>query len=850
MSKPPATLLIPLAAALIALASAALFYGVGAKTPGGVPVFPLDDSYIHMQYGWQAAQGRLLQYNSGDAPTTGATSLLYMLLLAAGFALGIGREAMPAAAAGVGLASFALSAALVADLARRAALSAGEDARAALAGLLAGLLFAGSGWMAWMALSGMETGLYVLLVTAALWALAARRPALTAGFAALAALTRPEALALAAALLAAALLVRGEGWRRRALWGLLPLAAALAPWIVNHAVSGSASASGLLAKAWFTLVPFDAGWVAAQAARALADIALHALGGLPSGGLWHAFPLALIAAAGGALALWRGGPDARRIALACALWIAGGSAATATLQTYSWHHYRYQAAFYPALIALGAAGIVGGIAALARRVRANPILLRRAGMAAALALTICWAVFSTLNFAAAYRLDSHTTLTQQFPLAAWLRENTPPAARIAVHDVGVMRYAGERATVDVVGLTTAGMAAANRNGPGSTYEALRRARPDYYAVYLEGAPPYWGLEQAPAVLGEELFRVHVDPFGVASAHPTQIVTRPDWSQAALADRPQQPDIAAQVAGWELVDRLNVADLADEAAHGYAWWDQGRPAGYATTPEHLAYRADPSIVLTDGGRHLNGGEAFTLRTRPGEALLLVGRFAPRADITLSVEVDGAAAGLWRLPALPGEWQESRFVIPAALVTGAQTRLTLAVAAPAGAQDPALLHSPFYYWAYQGGALPAPAAPQTPVGAAFGEVALLRGYDLPARAFAPGDVLPLTLHWQALQPTQGLYKVFVHVMDPARADAAEGIMAQVDGEPRRGAYPFRVWSPGEAVSETLLVALPPDMPAGDYVLLLGVYDAASGARLPLAGAEDYGAQRLSLGTITLR
>lgn len=850
MSKSPAPVLIPLAAALAALASAAIFYGAGAKMPGGVPVFPLDDSYIHMQYGWQAAQGHFLQYNTGDAPTTGATSLLYMLLLAAGFALGISREAMPAAAAGVGLASFALSAALVADAARRAAISAGEHTHAALAGLLAGLLFAGSGWMAWMALSGMETGLYVLLVTAALWALAAGRPALAAGFAALAALTRPEALVLAAALLAAALLVRGEGWRRRALWSLLPVAAALVPWIVNRAVSGSASASGLLAKAWFTIVPFDAGWVAAQAARALGDIALHALGGLPSDGLWHAFPLALIAAAGGALALWRGGPEARRIALACALWIAGGSAATATLQTYAWHHYRYQAAFYPLLIALAAAGIAGGIAALGRRARTNPILVQRAGMTIVLVLAACWAVFSTLNFAAAYRLDSHTTLAQQIPLAAWLRENTPPGARIAVHDVGVMRYAGQRATLDVVGLTSAGMAAANRNGPGSTYEALRRARPDYYAVYLEGAPPYWGLEQAAAILGEELFRVHVDPFGVASAHPTQIVTRPDWSQAGRADLPQQPDITALVERWELMDRLNVADLADEAAHGYVWWDEGRPAGFATSPERLPYRADPAIVLTDGGRHLNGGEAFTLRTRPGEPLLLVGRFAPRADITLSVEVDGAAAGLWRLAALPGEWQESRFVIPAERVTGAQTRLTLTVAAPAAAQDPALLHSPFHYWAYQGGALPAPAEPQTPVGAAFGEVVTLRGYDLPARAFAPGDVLPLTLHWQTSQPPQGVYKVFVHVMDPARTDAAEGIMAQVDGEPRRGAYPFRVWGAGEAVSETLLIALPADMPAGEYVLLLGVYDAASGARLPLAGAEDFGAQRLSLGTITVR
>ncbi|NNF06258.1 MAG: hypothetical protein HKN21_05825, partial [Candidatus Eisenbacteria bacterium] len=43
---------------------------------------PLDDTYIYLQYARSASQGAPLEYQIGESPTRGATSLLYPFLLA------------------------------------------------------------------------------------------------------------------------------------------------------------------------------------------------------------------------------------------------------------------------------------------------------------------------------------------------------------------------------------------------------------------------------------------------------------------------------------------------------------------------------------------------------------------------------------------------------------------------------------------------------------------------------------------------------------------------------------------------------------------------------------------------
>jgi len=52
----------------------------GAIT-GGELSLPLDDSFIYLQYARVIAQGHPFVYSPGNAPTTGATSLLWPFLL-------------------------------------------------------------------------------------------------------------------------------------------------------------------------------------------------------------------------------------------------------------------------------------------------------------------------------------------------------------------------------------------------------------------------------------------------------------------------------------------------------------------------------------------------------------------------------------------------------------------------------------------------------------------------------------------------------------------------------------------------------------------------------------------------
>ena len=83
----------------------------------------------------------------------------------------------------------------------------------------------------------------------------------------------------------------------------------------------------------------------------------------------------------------------------------------------------------------------------------------------------------------------------------------------------------------------------------------------------------------------------------------------------------------------------------------------------------------------------------------------------------------------------------------------------------------------------------------------------------------------------------YKLFVHVA------GADGVpVAQWDGYPRWNTARTSTWAPGVEVVDHLLLPLPDDLPPGDYRLLTGLYDPATGARL--------GDQAVDLGALTVR
>ncbi len=117
---------------------------------------------------------------------------------------------------------------------------------------------------------------------------------------------------------------------------------------------------------------------------------------------------------------------------------------------------------------------------------------------------------------------------------------------------------------------------------------------------------------------------------------------------------------------------------------------------------------------------------------------------------------------------------------------------------------------------------PPAVQYPADARFGAYIRLVGYDLPAAeapTSIPGD-LRFTLYWQALAPTPGRYKLFVHLVDPGNP---AGIRAQADLYP---GLPTTAWRPGEYLRDDVTLELPPGVTPGRYDLLVGFYDEATG------------------------
>ncbi|MHB1294534.1 MAG: glycosyltransferase family 39 protein [Anaerolineae bacterium] len=138
-----------------------------------------------------------------------------------------------------------------------------------------------------------------------------------------------------------------------------------------------------------------------------------------------------------------------------------------------------------------------------------------------------------------------------------------------------------------------------------------------------------------------------------------------------------------------------------------------------------------------------------------------------------------------------------------------------------------------------------AMQTHVDVRLGDQLALVGYDSgqAEAALRPGEVLRLTLYWQALEKPAGSYKVFVHLVDGAGT-----LRAQHDGKPVNWGYPTDVWEAQEVVDDRVRLALPADAPEGDYQLYAGMYDEATGERLTatLDGmmVED---GRIPLGTI---
>ncbi|GIW06997.1 MAG: hypothetical protein KatS3mg060_1802 [Dehalococcoidia bacterium] len=124
-----------------------------------------------------------------------------------------------------------------------------------------------------------------------------------------------------------------------------------------------------------------------------------------------------------------------------------------------------------------------------------------------------------------------------------------------------------------------------------------------------------------------------------------------------------------------------------------------------------------------------------------------------------------------------------------------------------------------------------APRRRLDARFAVAGQLIGVTLPDRL--EGRTLDLTLYWQANGPTAQPLTVFVQLLD-----GTNRVVAQHDAQPLAGSYPTVRWHRDEIVVERIQLALPRDLPAGEYRLIAGLYDLATGERTGAVGADAIG------------
>ncbi len=131
--------------------------------------------------------------------------------------------------------------------------------------------------------------------------------------------------------------------------------------------------------------------------------------------------------------------------------------------------------------------------------------------------------------------------------------------------------------------------------------------------------------------------------------------------------------------------------------------------------------------------------------------------------------------------------------------------------------------------------------TRLGVDFGGQIRLLGVVTDQDTTQPGDVLALTLYWQALAPVSHDYTVFVHLLGEH-----ERVIAQRDAAPGLGTRPTSQWTPGQVVADPYLLALPEAAYAPDQAVWeVGLYEAQSGQRLQTSDGGD----NVRFGTVSV-
>jgi hypothetical protein len=637
------------------IAVAALRAVLGAT--GGIPAVPLDDAFIHFQYARSFWEGRGFAYTAGADPAAGATSLLWPLLLALPYGLGLREEAVIWAA---WLLSF-VALGFLSHETRRACDKLLSNDGAIAAELM---VFAFGGYV-WFAASGMEVvPLAWLLMRSARraaewWEAGAprTRPTELVVLALLGPLVRPEGIVASWSIATVILLgARGKG----RLFGAAALLAPVVPAVVNRIAAGTTTTTTATVK-WLPLSPY------LDATEVLASVQENVrllFGTLLDGQIWSAVFLPERSA----IVLWPAVPALvavgvlrhARVRAALLAAVALGMLIPTTYDSFLWNRLRYLWPFAAAWF-VGVAALSECAGALAARV--DPALAR-------LRLLASGAVIGGLVSHLGWTLDdlgasADAIRRQQASLGQWAADELPPDAILGVNDTGAIAYFSDRRTFDVCGLTTAGEARYWAAGPGSRFEHYERVGPERLPTHFLVYPAWFAL---PFLLGDQLTERTVLGATILGGE-TMVAHVADYASFGSGSRPSDPELS----GCGTLDELDVADLESEREHDYELFD-------ATSVGNVALSEGGRV---DGGRKGRTLERFTLKV--ADRVRVVARVESEAPTELELTLDGRPAARARVA--PGGWREVELPVP----PGASGRMV------AGIRAAPMPVTSMHYWA---------------------------------------------------------------------------------------------------------------------------------------------------------
>ncbi|MBL0213842.1 MAG: hypothetical protein IPQ07_08160 [Myxococcales bacterium] len=665
---------------LIALVAIAIAWAFAATTlqhtrPMGLPI---DDGYIYLTYAKQFGRLQPFSYYPGGGYSAGSTSVLWPMLLAPFWALGARGHALVWVSFGMCTALYAATGIGIYQVVKKIA--------GAAAAVIAPVILFGIAPFAWGALSGMEVAFASALLATLILLLLEQAPTgppskKLIAVLACTSLSRPEAMLLVFGIVGIAVIQRlRQRDRRSAAWWLAPLAAPALWLCANKLFAGQLFPNTGVAKSHFYLPGFDWTYWFGAVGEQIGKLAKGLFWDPKSPLVWPRVVLLLWVIGAVRIALWsrrerRLLAGAVIIAAPFALMLTVIASSGMTSSPWSFQNYRYIAPAFPLLAITCAAAFVLPIASERRAVIAGHIA----------AIAVVAALFTRAAFPglrADMRLFAQGAMdsnTQVVAIGEYLHRKLPDAS-VMFHDAGAIAYFGDGRVYDMLGLVTNYQAGIANNGPGARFEFLEslpaEQRPTHFAYY----PSWLGTNE---FYGEVLFntplRPGFEPRRVVGDGNMQVIVA-DFDHVGTGERP----IGAHP-GWAVVDRLDIADLASERAHGWRGAQGRRKLGDPTARWSLVAReVGPGGLVIDGGRTIRGGtERFTVTLDPAKPTRLVLRCGGPAGVpfqeTISAPVpveilddDDRVVATQTIPAPDGRFEEVTFELPAGTSTTLHTR----------------------------------------------------------------------------------------------------------------------------------------------------------------------------------